>query len=64
MKKLVQFGLQKVNAKEADNVCPQDSSEKGGISLDLDSECSLYGGISENDPTYFNKIKAQFEILC
>ena len=60
--KLERFGLQRVDAKEEDNKCPQtnDKAEaEDGLKLDLDEQCSL-NGLKKEFPKYFNTLKKQF----
>lgn len=65
IKTLEEFGLQKVDAKNEDNQCPQlvDEQEKNKLMLDLDEQCSLEG-LKKEFLEYYQTMVKQFSDNC
>lgn len=61
--KLIDYGLQKANAKNDDNICPLENDASDIIKTDLDKECSL-SGFEKSNSDYYKKMMIQFETKC
>ena len=54
------FGLQKIDAKPEDNICPQNQQDVKKTKLDLDDDCNLVN-MEERNAAFYRKITAYFE---